>query len=198
MKSPGPARSVARQLGREQSADQDRAHRALPRTHAPRRHPSEFTITKIADEHFYVVSAGAASATMRLPETMLPHQGDTARASGRQRYFTEYHDEPRYLRVAGPRSREVLAKTYRYCARQRRIPVAHRPGCRSRTRRRCVPVAVELRRCASAGNCTSHRYAHHCSTRFSPPVRNSRSAWPGMRAMESLRIEKSYRIGERT
>ena len=57
----GPGRgSLARWPGGQQGPEQGRPHGAVPRAHQAGGIRSEFTITKIADQHFYVVSAGAA------------------------------------------------------------------------------------------------------------------------------------------
>ncbi len=105
---------------------------------------SEFTITKIADQHFYVVSAGAAERyDSDYLQQMLP--------AGRQRHLAQHHHEPRLLRGR----RAALAR----CARQARrcaagqcgISLAHRPGDRSRPRHGRVSAAREFRRRARLG-----------------------------------------------
>ncbi len=82
---------------------------------------SEFTITKIAEQHYYVVSAGAAErydSDYLLKQ--LPQDGSVT-----LRNITMSRG---CFVVAGPRSREVLAQAHRCASGQCLVPVAHRPG----------------------------------------------------------------------
>jgi len=148
---------------------------------------SEFTITKLADEHFYVVSAGAA-----------------------ERYDSDYllRSLPQDARVtlknittsrgcfvlAGPRSREVLAKLTD-------VPLdnAAFPWLTGRIAEiGLAPQVFALRvNFVGALGWELHfpiEYAHHLFDAVFTAGKEFGIGMVGMRAMESLRMEKSYRM----
>ncbi len=148
---------------------------------------SEFTITKIADEHFYVVSAGAA-----------------------ERYDSDYllqhlpRDGSVMLRnittsrgcfvVAGPRARDVLAKLAE-CP----LDNAAFPWLTGRVCEVGLATDVYLLRVNFVGalGWELHfpiEYAHHLFDALFAAGAEYGIRMAGMRAMESLRIEKSYRM----
>jgi dimethylglycine dehydrogenase len=148
---------------------------------------SEFTITKIADQHFYVVSAGAA-----------------------ERYDSDYllqklpSDGSVLLRnitmsrgcfvVAGPRAREVLAKLV-----DAPLDNAAFPWLTGRVCEVGLATEVYLLRVNFVGalGWELHfpiEYAHHLFDAIFAAGAEFGIGMSGMRAMESLRIEKSYRM----
>ena len=148
---------------------------------------SEFTITKIADQHYYVVSAGAA-----------------------ERYDTDYlqqhlpQDHSVTLRnvtmsrgcfvVAGPRSREVLAKLVDGPLDNTAFPWL--TGCVAEVG---LATEVYLLRVNFVGalGWELHfpiEYAHHLFDALFQAGAEFKISMAGMRAMESLRMEKSYRM----
>ncbi|MEA3176365.1 MAG: dimethylglycine dehydrogenase, partial [Gammaproteobacteria bacterium] len=148
---------------------------------------SEFTITKIAEQHYYVVSAGAA-----------------------ERYDSDYlqHNLPQdhtvSLRnvtmnrgcfvVAGPRSREVLARLV-----DGPLDNAAFPWLTGRVAEVGLATDVYLLRVNFVGalGWELHfpiEYAHHLFDALFAAGAEFNIAMAGMRAMESLRLEKSYRM----
>jgi dimethylglycine dehydrogenase len=148
---------------------------------------SEFTITKIADDHFYVVSAGAA-----------------------ERYDSDYllqklpQDGSVLLRnitmsrgcfvVAGPRARDVLAKLAE-CP----LDNGAFPWLTGRVCEVGLATDVYLLRVNFVGalGWELHfpiEYAHHLFDALFAAGAEFGIKMAGMRAMESLRIEKSYRM----
>jgi dimethylglycine dehydrogenase len=148
---------------------------------------SEFTITKIADDHFYVVSAGAA-----------------------ERYDSDYllqhlpRDGSVMLRnitmnrgcfvVAGPRARDVLAKLAD-CP----LDNGAFPWLTGRVCEVGLATDVYLLRVNFVGalGWELHfpiEYAHHLFDALFTAGAEFGIRMAGMRAMESLRIEKSYRM----
>ena len=148
---------------------------------------SEFTITKLADDQFYVVSAGAA-----------------------ERYDSDYlqrrlpGDDAVVLRnvtcargcfvVAGPRSRDVLAKLVD-------VPLdnASFPWLSGRTIDVGLATDVHALRVNFVGalGWELHfpiEYAHHLFDALFDAGAEFGIGMVGMRAMESLRLEKSYRM----
>ena len=110
---------------------------------------SEFTITKIADEHFYVVSAGAAERyDSDYLQAMLPPDGVTLRNITASRGC---------FVVAGPRSRDVLAKLVDAPLDNAAFPWLTGPGGRGRARDRCLSPARQFRRRARLGAAFPHR-----------------------------------------
>ena len=148
---------------------------------------SEFTITKLADEHYYVVSAGAA-----------------------ERYDTDYlqrslpRDASVSLRnittsrgcfvLAGPRSREVLAKLTDVALDNAAFPWL--TGCVAEIG--LAPGVYALRvNFVGALGWELHfpiEYAHHLFDAVFSAGKEFGISMVGMRAMESLRMEKSYRM----
>ncbi|HSY08073.1 MAG TPA: FAD-dependent oxidoreductase [Steroidobacteraceae bacterium] len=148
---------------------------------------SEFTITKLADAHFYVVSAGAA-----------------------ERYDSEYllrslpQDASVTLRnittsrgcfvLAGPRSREVLAKLTDTALDNAAFPwltgriaeIALAPGVYALRVNFVGALGWELH--------FPIEYAHHLFDAVFAAGKEFGIGMVGMRAMESLRMEKSYRM----
>jgi len=148
---------------------------------------SEFTITKLADAHFYVVSAGAA-----------------------ERYDSEYllrslpQDASVTLRnittsrgcfvLAGPRSREVLAKLT-----DTALDNAAFPWLTGRIAEIGLAPGVYALRVNFVGalGWELHfpiEYAHHLFDAVFAAGKEFGIGMVGMRAMESLRMEKSYRM----
>ncbi len=85
---------------------------------------SEFTITKIADEQYYVVSAGAAERyDSDYLQKMLPAPGGGASVS-----VAQHHHEPRLLRARRSAFARGTGEAHRHAARQCRVSLAHRTG----------------------------------------------------------------------
>jgi dimethylglycine dehydrogenase len=148
---------------------------------------SEFTITKLADEHFYVVSAGAAER----------YDGDYLRrclpsdASVTLRNITTSRG---CFVLAGPRSREVLAKLTD-------VPLdnAAFPWLTGRIAEIGLAPDVYALRVNFVGalGWELHfpiEYAHHLFDAVFAAGKEFGIGMVGMRAMESLRMEKSYRM----
>ncbi|MDB6046097.1 MAG: dimethylglycine dehydrogenase [Gammaproteobacteria bacterium] len=148
---------------------------------------SEFTITKIGEARFYVVSAGAAER----------YDGDYLRASLPK-------DDSVGLRnittsrgcfvVAGPKSREVLA-------RLTDAPLDNEafPWLTGQTIEVGLAVDVHALRVNFVGalGWELHfpiEYAHHLFDALFEAGQDCGIGMVGMRAMESLRLEKSYRM----
>jgi dimethylglycine dehydrogenase len=148
---------------------------------------SEFTITKLAEERFYVVSAGAAERydgdylTKKLPAdgSVELHNITTSRGC---------------FVLAGPRSREVLAKLTD-------LPLdnAAFPWLTGQTAEVALATDVYLLRVNFVGalGWELHfpiEYAHHLFDELFAAGKEFGIGMAGMRAMESLRMEKSYRM----
>ncbi len=148
---------------------------------------SEFTITKLADERFYVVSAGAAERydtdylRRRLP-------GDASvelrNVTGARGCFV----------IAGPRARDVLAKLT-----DTPLDNASFPWLTGRTIEVGFATDVHALRVNFVGalGWELHfpiEYAHHLFDAVFAAGEEFRIGMVGMRAMESLRLEKSYRM----
>jgi len=148
---------------------------------------SEFTITKLADEHFYVVSAGAAE---RYDSDYL-RRGLPRDASVTLRNITSSRG---CFVVAGPRSREVLAKLTD-------VPLdnAGFPWLTGRIAEVGLAPEVYALRVNFVGalGWELHfpiEYAHHLFDAVFAAGKEFGIGMVGMRAMESLRMEKSYRM----
>jgi dimethylglycine dehydrogenase len=148
---------------------------------------SEFTITKIADQHFYVVSAGAAERydSDYLLEK-LPRDGSVA-----LRNITSSRG---CFVVAGPRSRDVLAKLT-----DTPLDNASFPWLTAQVTEVGLAVDVYLLRVNFVGSLGWElhfpiEYAHHLFDAIFEAGAEFGIGMVGMRAMESLRIEKSYRM----
>ena len=105
---------------------------------------SEFTITRLGDEHFYVVSAGAGE---RYDSDYL-HRMLPADRSVDLRNVTTSRGT---FVVAGPNARDVLAEAHRHPARQRQLSLAYRPDDRGGLRHRRLRAARQLHRRARLG-----------------------------------------------
>ncbi len=148
---------------------------------------SEFTITKLAEQHFYVVSAGAAERYDNdYLQKMLPTDGSVA-----LRNITTSRG---CFVLAGPRSREVLAK-------MTDLPLDNTafPWLTAQTGEVALATDVYLLRVNFVGalGWELHfpiEYAHHLFDALFAAGEEFRIGMVGMRAMESLRLEKSYRM----
>jgi dimethylglycine dehydrogenase len=147
---------------------------------------SEFTITKIAENHFYAVSAGAAERyDADYLQQMLPAEGVTLRNVTNSRGV---------FVVAGPRAREVLAKLT-----DAPLDNAAFPWLTGQVVEVGLAVDVYLLRVNFVGalGWELHfpiEYAHHLFDAVFAAGEEFDIAMAGMRAMESLRMEKSYRM----
>ena len=94
---------------------------------------AEFTLTRVGPERFYLVSAGALEAhdhdTLR---KLMPTDGSVTLTPTTTQYGV--------LVLAGPRSREVLAKVADIDVSRQGLPVAHGPAPVGRCRRVPVPA----------------------------------------------------------
>jgi dimethylglycine dehydrogenase len=148
---------------------------------------SEFTITKIGDQHFYVVSAGAAERyDSDYLLQMLPTDGSVV-----LRNITMSRG---CFVVAGPRSREVLAKLADVA-----LDNVSFPWLTARVCEVGLATDVYLLRVNFVGalGWELHfpiEYAHHLFDALFAAGAEFDIGMAGMRAMESLRIEKSYRM----
>jgi hypothetical protein len=95
--------SLARRPGRQQGADQDRPHRALPRAHPPRRH-------SLRVHHHQDRRAALLRGERRRRRALRQRLPAADAARRRQRHAAQCHRSRGVFVVAGPRSREVLAK----------------------------------------------------------------------------------------
>jgi len=148
---------------------------------------SEFTITKIAENHFYVVSAGAAERydSDYLLQT-LPQDGSVG-----LRNVTMSRG---CFVVAGPKARDVLAKLV-----DRPLDNAAFPWLTGQICEVGLATEVYLLRVNFVGalGWELHfpiEYAHHLFDSLFAAGAEFGIGMAGMRAMESLRIEKSYRM----
>jgi dimethylglycine dehydrogenase len=148
---------------------------------------SEFTITKLGEQHFYVVSAGAAERyDGDYLQKMLPTDG-----SVELRNITTSRG---CFVLAGPRSREVLAKLTD-------LPLdnAAFPWLTAQNTEVALAADVYLLRVNFVGalGWELHfpvEYAHHLFDALFAAGEEFQIGMVGMRAMESLRLEKSYRM----
>jgi dimethylglycine dehydrogenase len=148
---------------------------------------SEFTITKLAEQHYYVVSAGAAERyDGDYLQKMLPSDGSVV-----LRNITTARG---CFVLAGPRSREVLAKLTD-------LPLDNTafPWLTAQTGEVGLATDVYLLRVNFVGalGWELHfpiEYAHHLFDALFAAGQEFRIGMAGMRAMESLRMEKSYRM----
>jgi dimethylglycine dehydrogenase len=151
---------------------------------------SEFTITKISDGHFYVVSAGAAERyDADYLQQMLPAGAGAAGVSLRNITMSRG-----CFVVAGPRSREVLAKLT-----DTALDNASFPWLTGRVSEVGLATEVYLLRVNFVGalGWELHfpiEYAHHLFDALFAAGAEFGIGMTGMRAMESLRMEKSYRM----
>jgi len=156
---------------------------------------SEFTITKIADNHYYAVSAGAAerydadylqnSLPSGAPGSALPAGSVTLRNITNSRGV---------FVVAGPRARDVLAKLT-----DAPLDNAAFPWLTGQVVEVGLAVDVYLLRVNFVGSLGWElhfpiEYAHHLFDAIFAAGKEFNIGMAGMRAMESLRLEKSYRM----
>jgi dimethylglycine dehydrogenase len=148
---------------------------------------SEFTITKIAEQHYYVVSAGAAE---RYDSDYLfksrPSDGSVGlrNITGSRGCFV----------LAGPRSREVLAQLT-----DTPLDNTSFPWLTAQIIEVGLAVDVYALRVNFVGalGWELHfpiEYAHHLLDALFEAGKDHGIGMVGMRAMESLRLEKSYRM----
>jgi dimethylglycine dehydrogenase len=148
---------------------------------------SEFTITKFGEQHFYVVSAGAAERyDGDYLNQMLPVDGSVTvrNVTGSRGCFV----------VAGPRARDVLAKLS-----DRPLDNEKFPWLTAQIAEVGLATDVYLLRVNFVGalGWELHfpiEYAHHLFDAIFEAGAEFNIRMAGMRAMESLRIEKSYRM----
>ena len=152
---------------------------------------SEFTITKIAEEHFYVVSAGAAE---RYDGDYLQKMLPPRRARAGDPVAQHHRPSRGCFVVAGPRSREVLAKLT-----DTPLDNAAFPWLTGQVAEVGLATDVYLLRVNFVGalGWELHfpiEYAHHLFDAIFAAGAEFGIGMAGMRAMESLRMEKSYRM----
>jgi dimethylglycine dehydrogenase len=148
---------------------------------------SEFTITKIAEQHFYVVSAGAAEAyDSDYLQKALPADGTV-----QLRNITQSRG---CFVVIGPRARDVLAKLT-----DSPLDNAHFPWLTSQVIEVGYATDVYALRVNFVGELGWElhypiAYAHHLFSAIFAAGKEFGIGMAGMRAMESMRLEKSYRM----
>jgi dimethylglycine dehydrogenase len=148
---------------------------------------SEFTITKIADAHYYVVSAGAAERYDNdFLVKSLPQDGSVA-----LRNITNTRG---CFVLAGPKSREVLSQLT-----DTPLDNTAFPWLTAQTIEAGLAVDVYALRVNFVGalGWELHfpiEYAHHLFDALFEAGKPHGIGMVGMRAMESLRMEKSYRM----
>jgi dimethylglycine dehydrogenase len=148
---------------------------------------SEFTITKLGEERFYLVSAGAAERY----DTDLLHKRLPADGSVRLANVTTSRG---CFVVAGPRSRDVLAKLTD-------TPLGNEsfPWLTGQVAEVGLATDVYLLRVNFVGSLGWElhfpiEYARHVFVAIFTAGAEHGIGMAGMRAMESLRMEKSYRM----
>jgi dimethylglycine dehydrogenase len=151
---------------------------------------SEFTLTKIADGHFYVVSAGAAERyDADYLQKMLPAEADGAGVSLRNITMSRG-----CFVVAGPRAREVLTKLTDTALDNASFPWLTGQVCEVGLATDVYMLRVNF---VGALGWELHfpiEYAHHLFEALFAAGAEFGIGMTGMRAMESLRMEKSYRM----
>ena len=148
---------------------------------------SEFTITKLGEQHFYVVSAGAAERyDADYLERMLPTDGSVS--------VQNITLARGCLVVAGPRSRTLLARLI-----DAPLDNASFPWLSSQVLEVGLATDVYALRVNFVGALGWELhfpicYAHHLFGALFEAGKDLDVQMVGMRAMESLRMEKSYRM----
>ena len=148
---------------------------------------SEFTITKLAEQHYYVVSAGAAERyDSDFLQKALPSDGSVT-----LRNITTSRG---CFVLAGPRSRELLAKLT-----DEPLDNAAFPWLSAKTCEVGLATDVHLLRVNFVGSLGWElhfpiEYANHLFEAIFAAGEEFGIGMAGMRAMESLRMEKSYRM----
>ncbi len=148
---------------------------------------SEFTITKLAEQHYYVVSAGAAERyDSDYLKRQLPPDASVAlrNITGARGCFV----------IAGPRSRELLAKLT-----DAPLDNGAFPWLTGQVLEIGLATGVYALRVNFVGalGWELHfpiEYAHHLFDAIFAAGAEFGIGMAGMRAMESLRLEKSYRM----
>ena len=148
---------------------------------------SEFTITKLGEERFYLVSAGAAERY----DTDLLHKRLPSDGSVRLANITTSRG---CFVVAGPRSRDVLAKLTDTALSNEAFP-----WLTGRVAEIGLATDVYLLRVNFVGSLGWElhfpiEYARHLFVAIFTAGAEHGIGMAGMRAMESLRMEKSYRM----
>jgi dimethylglycine dehydrogenase len=148
---------------------------------------SEFTITKLAEDFFYLVSAGAAERY----DSDLLHKRLPADGSVRLANITTSRG---CFVVAGPRSRELLAKLT-----DTKLDNASFPWLTGQVAEVGLAPDVYLLRVNFVGSLGWElhfpiEYANHLFEAIFEAGAEFGVGMAGMRAMESLRMEKSYRM----
>jgi dimethylglycine dehydrogenase len=148
---------------------------------------SEFTITKLADAHYYVVSAGAAERyDSDYLRRSVPRDGSVT--------LTNITTSRGCFVLAGPRSRDVLTKLTDVA-----LDNADFPWLTGRIAEIGLAADVYTLRVNFVGalGWELHfpiEYAHHLFDAIFAAGQEFGIGMVGMRAMESLRMEKSYRM----
>ena len=147
----------------------------------------DVTVTRLGEERWYVVSAAATEHHDEAwLEPHLPGDGSVRLDNVTARYGV--------LTLAGPHSRELMAAVTDADCSKRGVPVLQLPGARGGHRRRCG-------RCACPTSASSGYELHH-------PIEYQRHIYDrllgageplglvdfGFRALESMRLEKAYRL----
>jgi dimethylglycine dehydrogenase len=148
---------------------------------------SEFTITRFGAEHFYVVSAGAAERyDGDYLQRSLPHDGSVA-----LRNITSSRG---CFVLGGPRSREILAKLTDLPLDNVAFPWLTGQIAEIGLAPEVYALRVNF---VGALGWELHfpiEYAHHLFDALFSAGKEFGIGMVGMRAMESLRMEKSYRM----
>ena len=148
---------------------------------------SEFTITKIGEQHYYVISAGAAERyDGDYLRRMLPGDGSVSlrNITGSRGCFV----------VAGPRSRELLAKIVDVPLDNAAFPWLTGQVIEAGYASDVYALRVNF---VGALGWELHfpiEHAHHLFDAVFAAGKEYGVGMVGMRAMESLRMEKSYRM----
>src|SRR5712671_4417962 len=156
---------------------------------------SEFTITKIADQHYYVVSAGAAERyDSDYLQQMLPHVEAAPGSAAGGVSLRNITGSRGCFVVAGPRSRDLLAKLT-----DTPLDNASFPWLTGQTIEVGLAVDVHALRVNFVGSLGWElhfpiEFAHHLFDAVFEAGKEYGIGMVGMRAMESLRLEKSYRM----
>jgi dimethylglycine dehydrogenase len=148
---------------------------------------SEFTITKLADQHYYAVSAGAAERyDTDFLQKRLPADGSVTlrNITGSRGVFV----------LAGPRARDVMAKLTDVALDNASFPWLTGQVIEAGLATDVYALRVNF---VGALGWELHfpiEYAHHLFDAIFAAGAEYGIGMAGMRAMESLRMEKSYRM----
>src|SRR6202034_1583143 len=149
---------------------------------------SEFTITNVGEHHYYVISAGAAERyDSDYLQRMLPRNGSVSlrNITGSRGCFV----------VAGPRSRDLLAKIVDVPLDNAAFPWLTGQVIEVGYASDVYALRVNF---VGALGWELHfpiEHAHHLFDAVFTAGKEYGVGMVGMRAMESLRMEKSYRMG---